>query len=311
MSTTEKLPKSLRRGIMRAVVRGVLRPMLGTGLSVPTQRRVVGAITAINRPPRGVTVTSQAMDGVPAIQVSVARQKQKAESAILYLHGGAYVLGAAQGYRNVAGHIAVNTGADVFCADYRMAPEHPYPLAVDDAVAAYRWLLAQGYAPQKIAIAGDSAGGGLALASALALRDQNVALPAALVLISPWVDLTLSGESVHIKTRVDAMLRASWLTRSAQQYMQGSPLDHPGGSPLFADLTGMPPMIIHTGSDEILLDDSKRLAERAQAAGVAVNHKIYANLWHVFHIHAGLMPEADAALDDICTQLNAAWRTPG
>ncbi len=307
MSEPIHLPKSLMRSVMRGIVRGVLKPVLGTGLSVTAQRRIVGAITKTNRPPRGVNISTLDMQGVPALKVATAKQDKRFETAVLYLHGGAYVLGAPKGYRNVAGHIALASGADVFAIDYRMAPEHPYPAAVDDAVSAYQWLLAQGYAPGKIAIGGDSAGGGLTLAAALALREQGAPLPCALVLISPWADLTLSGKTIQTQARADAMLRESWLARSAAQYMGDTPRDHPGGSPLFADLAGLPPLLVHTGKDEILLDDSTRLVEKAQAAGVQVNHKIYADLWHVFHLHAGIMPESAAALDDLCAQLNQLW----
>ena len=308
MSKPIQLPKSLMRSVMRGVVRGVLKPVLGTGLSVTTQRRIVSAITTSNRPPRGVDVGPLDMHGVPALKVAPSGQNSSPNKAILYLHGGAYVLGAAKGYRNVAGHLALATGADVFTIDYRLAPEHPYPAAVDDAVSAYEWLLEQGYTPEKIAIGGDSAGGGLTLATALALREQNIGLPCALALISPWVDLTLSGNTLQTKANADAMLRETWLARSAKQYMGNAPLDHPGGSPLFADLAGLPPMLIHTGEDEILLDDSRRLAERAQTAGVQVSHKIYADLWHVFQLHAGMMPESAAALDDLGDELNQAWK---
>lgn len=308
MSENIQLPKSRMRSVLRGVVRGVLKPVLGNALPVSVQRRVVGAITATNRPPRGVSVAKIKMNDVDALKVTAKTAAPGDDTAVLYLHGGAYVLGAASGYRNVAGHIALATGAQVYPIDYRMAPEHPYPAAVEDAVSAYQWLLAQGFAPEKIAIGGDSAGGGLSLATALALREQNLPLPAALLLISPWVDLTLSGKTIQSKAKADAMLRENWITRSAKQYMADTALDHPGGSPLFADLTGLPPLFIQTGSEEVLLDDSLRLAARAEAAGVAVKHQVYDDMWHVFQIHAGILPESGIALDTLCDQLKQIWK---
>lgn len=307
MSENIQLPKSAMRSIMRGVVRGVLKPVLGTALPVPVQRRIVGAITATNRPPRGVNVAKVKMHEVDALKVTSKTTTPGNNTALLYLHGGAYVLGAPSGYRNVAGHVALATGTQVYPIDYRMAPENPYPAAVEDAVSAYQWLLAQGFAPDKIAIGGDSAGGGLSLATSLALRERNLPLPAALLLISPWVDLTLSGETMQSKANADAMLRKNWITRSAKQYMADTPMDHPGGSPLFADLTGLPPLFIQTGSEEVLLDDSLRLAARAQAAGVQVKHQVYYDMWHVFQIHAGILPESGLALDTLCEQLKQVW----
>lgn len=307
MPETTTLNNSLMRAVMRMALRCLLKPVLGAGLPVSVQRRVIGMVTLINRPPGGVTVSAIDMAGVPGLHISPAGQQGNSDTALLYLHGGGYVFGASKGYRNVGGHIALATQSDVYMADYRLAPEHPCPAAVDDALDAYQWLLQQGYAPEKIAIGGDSAGGGLALAAAVELRDRKLLQPAALMLISPWLDLTLSGESIAVKANVDPLLQRSWLARSARQYMQDQPLDSPAGSPLFAQLAGLPNLIIHCGADEILLDDSLRLAHRAMVAGLEVHYRVYADLWHEFHIHAGLMPESRIALDDLSEQLRLAW----
>lgn len=298
--TAVNLNRSVMRGVMRAVVRASIRPILSPRLPASLQRRILGAITLINRPPRGVDIAPVDMHNVPALQVQP--HGQEPQTAVLYLHGGGYVLGAPQGYRNVAGYLARSADAAVYTADYRLAPEHPFPAALDDAVSAYRWLLAQGYAPEKIAIAGDSAGGGLSVAAAVAIREQGLPMPGALLLISPWVDLTLSGETMHSNSRADPMLRQSWLQRAARQYMSDSPLDAPGGSPLFAELNDLPPMIIQSGQDEVLLSDSKRLSEHATAAGIAVTLQVYTGLWHVFQVHAGQLPESKAAIEALGKQ---------
>lgn len=217
--------------------------------------------------------------------------------AILYLHGGAYVLGGPASHAKLAGQIAHAAQATAYFCDYRLAPEHPHPAALDDALTTYRWLLEQGL--KNIALAGDSAGGGLAVATAMAIRDAKLTPPSALALLSPWVDLTLSGESHKTHARRDPMLRSAWLEFGAQGYAYGQPQNDPLISPLFGNLAGLPPMLIHVGSEEILLSDSERLVERARAVGVSVQLKVYDGLWHDFHAHAGMLPESDQALADI------------
>jgi len=218
---------------------------------------------------------------------------------ILYLHGGGYVMGSINTHRAMIARISRAAKARVLAIDYRLAPEHPFPAAVDDATTTYKWLLSQGYQPGKITIAGDSAGGGLTFATLVALRDANIPLPAAAAPISPWTDLAATGESLRTRARVDPMVGDSGLAPMAQHYAGTHDLKHPLVSPLYADLTGLPPLLIHVGDAEILLDDSTRIAERAKAAGVDVTLEVWPEKVHVWHVFAKILPEGQQAIDRI------------
>lgn len=217
---------------------------------------------------------------------------------ILYLHGGAYALGSINVHREWLSRLAMATRLKVLAINYRLAPENPFPAALEDAVAAYRWLLQQGFAASDIAVAGDSAGGGLALSTLVSLRDAGDALPACLVCISPWTDLTLSGDSIHQNAAVDPILNVNILENYAKHYASAYKTDHPLISPLFADLKGLPPLLIHAGTSEILLDDAKRLFSSAQRAGVDAHLEIWEGLFHVFQIVA-FIPETTLSLSHI------------
>lgn len=203
---------------------------------------------------------------------------------ILYLHGGAYVVGSITTHRMLAADLAKYSNARVLLIDYRLAPEDPFPAGLEDAITAYQWLLESGTPAEEILIAGDSAGGGLALAALLKLRDEGLPLPAGGILLSPWTDLTMSGDSIKSKTQKDFILDADHLSRMAKLYAGEADLRHPHISPLFADLRGLPPLLIQVGTDEILLDDSVRLAESAEKAGVDVQLEVYEEMFHVFHM---------------------------
>ena len=218
---------------------------------------------------------------------------------VLYLHGGGYVIGSPRSHRHLAAAIASAAGASALLLDYRLAPEHPYPAAVDDAAAAYRWLLDQAIAPARIVIAGDSAGGGLTVATLLALREAGVQLPAGGVCISPWVDLTCGGASYATKAAADPIVRRDGVEQMARAYLGATPPRTPLASPLFADLRGLPPLLIHVGSDEVLLDDAVQLAERARAAGVDVSIEVYERMIHVWHWFLPMLDEAQTAVDAI------------
>ena len=218
---------------------------------------------------------------------------------VLYLHGGGYVIGSPRSHRHLAAAIAGAAGASALLLDYRLAPEHPYPAAVEDATAAYRWLLDQAIAPGHIVIAGDSAGGGLTVAALLALREARVPLPAAGVCISPWVDLTCGGASYATKADADPIVRRAGVEQMAQAYLGATPPRTPLASPLFADLRGLPPLLIHVGTDEVLLDDAVQLAERARAAGVDVTLDIYERMIHVWHWFLPMLDEAQTAVEAI------------
>ena len=228
----------------------------------------------------------------------------------MYLHGGAYVSGSIRSYRRLVTHLAAATGCRVVAVDYRLAPEHPYPAAYADSLAVYTALVAEA-ANQTIIIAGDSAGGGLAMATAVGLRDCGAPLPAGLVCIAPWSDLTCSGDSMRSRAGRERMLTPAGVAADARRYAAGAELRTPLISPLFADLRGLPPMLIQVGEDEILLDDSTRLAASARSAGVTVNLEVWPRLWHVWHLYAGLMPEADAAIGSIADFVAARIRRQG
>ena len=218
---------------------------------------------------------------------------------VLYLHGGGYVIGSPRSHRHLAAAIAAAAGASALLLDYRLAPEHPFPAAVEDATAAYRWLLDQAIAPEHIVIAGDSAGGGLTVATLLALREARVPLPAGGVCISPWVDLTCSGASYATKAAADPIVRRAGVEEMARAYLGATPPRTPLASPLFADLGGLPPLLIHVGSDEVLLDDAVQLAERAKAAGVDAALEIYDRMIHVWHWFLPMLDEAQTAVEAI------------
>ncbi len=223
----------------------------------------------------------------------------EAGRVVLYLHGGGYVIGSPRSHRHLAAAIAGAAGASALSLDYRRAPEDPFPAAVDDAVACYRWLLEQGIAPGRIVIAGDSAGGGLTVATLVALKDTRVPLPAGGVCISPWVDLTFSGASYEAKAAADPVVRRPGIDEMARAYLGKTDPRTPLASPVFADLRGLPPLLIHVGSDEVLLDDAVQLAERAKAAGVSATLEVWDRMIHVWHWFLPMLEEADTAIQGI------------
>jgi monoterpene epsilon-lactone hydrolase len=233
--------------------------------------------------------------GVPALWI--ATPQSSAERVILYLHGGGYALGSARAYQEVTTRIARAARAQVVVLDYRLAPENRFPAAVEDATAAYRWLLSRGVAPASIAIAGDSAGGGLTLATMLALRYASEPLPAAAVCISPWIDLELAGETIETKAAADPLVTREGLEQFVEWYLAGQDPRLPLASPLHADLHGLPPLLIQVGTAEILLDDARRIARRAREAGVVVTLEEFEEMPHVWHVFASFLPEGQRAID--------------
>lgn len=219
----------------------------------------------------------------------------RSDGALLYLHGGGYAIGSINTHRELASRISAATDLPVLVIDYRLAPEHPHPAAVDDAVSAYRWLLAEGIAAERIAIAGDSAGGGLAVATLVALRNAGEPLPACAVPISPWVDMEVTAESCTTRADADPMVTPAALKRMADWYMNGQDLRTPLASPIHADLSGLPPLLVQVGDAEVLLDDATRLVERAKAAGVDATCEVADDCIHVWHVFGGV-PESDEAV---------------
>jgi len=233
--------------------------------------------------------------GVAGLEVTI--QGNESDNVILYFHGGVYVIGSAASSVPLVGDLVRRTGAKAITLEYRLAPEHPYPAAVEDARAAYEGLLAQGIAPAQIALAGESAGGGLAVATLLALREAGVPLPSCGYLMSPYVDLTLSGETLAAKREVDPILTPDGLRARVPDYVAGADASDPYISPIFGDLRELPPLLIQVGSHEILLSDALRLAGRAAISDVPVTLDVTPGVPHVFQAYAGLLDEAGAALD--------------
>jgi len=239
------------------------------------------------------------VDELGGVPTEWTRSNRLSRGVVLYCHGGGYVAGSPRVYRGLAARLAALTDCDVAVIDYRLAPEHVYPAAPDDAIAAYRDLLSRGVDASSIVIAGDSAGGNLALVTLLRARDQALPLPRAGVLLSPWTDLTGSGTSMQTNARLDPMLPAQRIDEAARMYAPDADLASPDVSPLFANFAGLPPLSIHVGTTEILLDDSQRLAERARAHGVRVELKTWHRMPHVFPMFADFLPEGRQALDEI------------
>jgi len=222
-----------------------------------------------------------------------------ADRAVLYLHGGGYVLGSVKTHRDLIGRISRAAQARMLALNYRLAPEHPFPAAVDDALAGYRYLLDHGLKPARIAVAGDSAGGGLTVAALVAIRDAGLPLPAAGVCLSPWVDLEEKGESMTTRAKADPVVQREGLIGMAQAYLAGKDPRTPLASPLHADLKGLPPLLIQVGDAETLLDDSTRIAERARAAKVQVQLEVWPEMIHVWQLFASFLPEGQEAVEGI------------
>jgi epsilon-lactone hydrolase len=244
-----------------------------------------------------VIVTPVDAGGVPAAWI--VPDAPIAERVIFYAHGGSYNSGSITSHMPLTSNIALAAKARLLAVDYRLAPEHTFPAAMDDALAAYHWLLAQDIDPKRIVVAGDSAGGGLVLALLLALRDEGTPLPAAAVCLSPWTDLTCSGESWRRNTQADFMLKLIPTLKSAQLYLNGADSHNPLASPLFGDLHNLPPILLQVGSDEIILSDSVSFAEKAKAAGVNVTLEVWKGMQHEWQYAASFLPEARQAIAKI------------
>jgi acetyl esterase/lipase len=227
--------------------------------------------------------------------------------AVLYLHGGGYRIGSPQAYRGFVSHLAVAAGVPFLLIDYRLAPEHPFPAAVVDAVGSYRWLLAQGYDAGRVAVAGDSAGGGLVVATLLAARMGKLPQPAAAVCLSPWVDLTVTAASYTRNAATDPFFSARQATDSAADYLAGDLPHEPLASPIFADLGGLAPLLVHAADCEVLSDDAVTLAARVHAAGGTVQAELWPEMVHVWHSMTPGVPEAADAVAKVAAFLHDRW----
>ena len=251
----------------------------------------------LNRPilPRGVSMQRVLAGAVQAEWI--APTDCQSTGVLLYLHGGAWTLGWYEPHRWLVGHLARATGMRALALDYRLAPEHPYPAALEDCLAAYRWLLSNGTPPKHIVIAGDSAGGNLSLTTMLALREAGEPVPAAAACLSPPTDLAGSGEPAPAER--DSGLPVDWAQQQMKMYLGATDPRLPLVSPIYADLRGLPPVLIQVGEEEWLCRDAVRFAERARAAGVDVTLQVWPAMWHVWHLLVPLLPEARQAVDAI------------
>jgi acetyl esterase/lipase len=278
--------------VLDAILR---RSALPVGSGVDEQRRLLRELASAQPLPADVTVTAAALGGVPTAEITVEGIEPR--HVVLYFHGGVYVIGDAFLAADLASQIGRRTRSKVISVDYRLAPEHPYPAAVDDALAAYEALLQDGTAPSDVTFAGESAGGGLAIATLLNARDHGLPLPAAAFVMSPYADLTLAGTTMDAKRAADPLLSRELLEPRVTDYLAGQDAGLGLISPIFADLSGLPPLIIQAGTHEVLLDDALRLARQAATADVMVTLDITPGVPHVFQAYHPILDEAAAALD--------------
>jgi monoterpene epsilon-lactone hydrolase len=262
---------------------------------VNEQRRLLRELLSAQPLPADVTVTEAVLGGVPTAEITVDGVEPR--HVVLYFHGGVYVMGDAALAADLASQVGRRTEAKVISVDYRLAPEHPYPAAVDDALAAYEALLENGVAPSDLAFAGESAGGALAVATLVNARDHGLPLPAAAFAMSPYADLTLAGMTMDTRSEVDPLLSRDALQARVADYAAGQDAALGLISPVFADLSGLPPLIIQAGSHEVLLDDAVRLARQAATADVEVTLDITPQVPHVFQAYYPILDDASAALD--------------
>lgn len=247
-------------------------------------------------PNRRVDVVDLQVGGVPVTRVSPKGPARRRH--LLHVHGGGFVVGTTRGFVGYLSELALQADATITSVDYRLAPEHPFPAAIDDCLAVYRALVDE-VAPESLAVIGESAGGNAALATLIRARDEGWALPAAAVLVSPWVDLTFSGDSISRNQATELMLDPALFTGWRDHYVGGQDPGDPAISPLFADLSGLPPLHVQATTAEVLEDDARRLVDKAAAAGVEAELVVFDELWHIFQTQAPLVPEAREALDQI------------
>jgi acetyl esterase/lipase len=247
--------------------------------------------------PRNVAVQPSTIGEMPAEWLRPINVKD--DRVVLYLHGGGYTMGSCNTHRTLGARLAIASQTPVLMIEYRLAPEFPFPAALEDALAAYRWLIEPGRPARPIALAGDSAGGGLAIASSITLRDRSDRLPAAIACMSPWADLAVQGESMMTRAKADPLISRESSLLYAGLYVAGHDPVSPLISPVYADLRGLPPLLIQVGDCEVLLSDSVCLAERARQAGIDATLEVWDSMWHVWQTYAGYVTEAQQAIDRI------------
>jgi len=279
---------------------------LDVGGDIIEQRAVFERMMTAQQLPADVRITSGSLGGVSTLDIATAGTRP--DSVLLWFHGGWYSMGSPLAGAALSSDVALRTGARIVSVDYRLAPEHPYPAALEDARAAYRALLDSGVSPRDVAMVGESAGGGLVVSTLASLVEEGLPQPAAAVLFSPWADLTLSGESMSSKVGIDPVFDPEKVRVRVADYVGDADPADPAISPIFADLSGLPSLLIQAGSYEILLDDSVRLAARAAAADVSVSLEVTPGVPHVFQAFAAVLDEGDAALDNVTRFLETHMR---
>jgi epsilon-lactone hydrolase len=284
------------------------KPLLKYAPLVPERLRKMQALekrfSKHSRLPKAARVEESSLNGVPALLIQKNRDYQKTEGIIFYLHGGGYCAGSPHAYKRLVWPLVKACDLPAIVIDYRQSPDHVFPAALDDSISAYRALLAQGYHADDIFIMGDSAGGNLTLSTLLKIKALNLPQPKSAVAISPWADLSNSGDSVRYNEKKDPYIPGfKQMDRAARLYAGATPLNDPLLSPVFADLSGLPPLKIIVGDLEVLLDDARRVAEKAQAAGVQVDYKAWKGQCHVFPLFA-FFPEAKQCLSEIADFVN-------
>jgi phosphinothricin tripeptide acetyl hydrolase len=287
-----------------AIVRGHLAKLPPSAtLTLADRRRQYDRAERVFPTPADVKVETVTVGGVRAERLTPRTARDGA--GILYMHGGGYCIGSPRSHRHLAAAIATAAETTVVLPDYRLAPEHPFPAALDDAVAAYRAMLAEGTAPGRVAIAGDSAGGGLTVATLVALRDAGLPLPAAGVCLSPWVDLACRGASYETRAKADPIVERAGVEEMAAAYLGERDRATPLASPLYADLAGLPPLLVQVGSDEVLLDDAIGLADRARTAGVPATLEVWDGMIHVWPWFLTMLDEAESAVAAVAAFVRA------
>ena len=280
------------------ILRGIVRLVFGRKRSIPEIRIFVEKSARLSgKIPKGMQAEQVDINGVKAEWLMTDASSKK--KVMLYVHGGGYVSGSIQSHRVLCIPLAKRTGLRILTPEYRLAPEHPFPAALEDVLSVYCWLVEKGFESKNIFLAGDSAGGGLSLAAVLSLREKGDPLPAGVICISPWADLSLSGNTYRTNAKRDPMLRIDMMNEWSLAYADKSKHREPLVSPVYADYQDFPPLLIQVGSEEVLLDDARMIAEKAKAAGVEVSLSVYEGMWHVWHTFGTLLPEARAAFEEI------------
>jgi len=293
----------LKLKVFKGINRALLKPVFGPPFPYTLQRAWFEVMATACLVPKQTKIESIAMNSVKAEKVTSTQSNhsetpQQSQGIILYLHGGAYCICSPRTHRSLTANLAKHCQMDVYVPDYRLAPEHAFPAGIDDCIEAYQWLLIQGYRGEQITLAGDSAGGGLVMATAQKIMQQGLSKPCGLVLISPWVNQTLPQKD-NQSDRIDSLLRWSNLAAGVSSYLQGHDARDPLASAVFADLTDFPPMLIQVGSEEVLLADARELHQRAEEFNLDVTLTEYQNAWHVFQLQAGMLKLADKAITEI------------